>query len=88
MGVTKVTATDSTVEFEVVSGKAILTGIPYGTYTLSEIRVPDGYDITKKQADMEFRIETNGQQAVLAGPEGNLIKNTRTEYSLSIKKGG
>ena len=86
MGVTKVTATDSTVEFEVVSGKAILTGIPYGTYTLSEIRVPDGYDITKKQADMEFRIETNGQQAVLAGLEGNLIKNTRTEYSLSMKK--
>jgi uncharacterized surface anchored protein len=86
MGVTKVTATDSMVEFEVVSGKVILTGIPYGTYTLSEIRVPDGYDITKKQADIEFRIETNGQSAELSGLEGNLIRNTRTEYSLSLKK--
>ncbi|ADL06780.1 doubled motif LPXTG anchor domain-containing protein [Lacrimispora saccharolytica] len=86
MGVTKVIATDDEVEFEVVSGKAALTGIPYGTYTLSEIRVPDGYDITKKQGDVEFRIETNGQKAVLSGLEGNLIQNSRTEYSLSLKK--
>ena len=86
MGVTKVTATDSAVEFEAVTGKVTLTGIPYGTYTLSEIRVPDGYDITKKQADIEFRIETNGQKAVLSNLPGNLIKNTRTEYSLSLKK--
>jgi uncharacterized surface anchored protein len=86
MGVTKVTATDNAVEFEVVTGKVTLTGIPYGTYTLSEIRVPDGYDITKKQADIEFRIETNGQKAVLSNLPGNLIKNTRTEYSLSLKK--
>ena len=86
MGVTKVTATNSEVEFEVVSGKVTLTGIPYGTYTLSEIRVPDGYDITKKQSDIGFQIETDGQKAVLSGLEGNLIKNTRTEYSLSLKK--
>lgn len=86
MGVKNVTATDSTVDFEVVTGKVTLTGIPYGTYTLSEIQVPDGYDITKKQADIEFRIETNGQKAVLSGLDGNLIKNTRTEYSLSLIK--
>ncbi|HBG12672.1 MAG TPA: hypothetical protein DDX68_14855, partial [Clostridium sp.] len=69
-----------------VTGKVTLTGIPYGTYTLSETQVPDGYDITKKQADIEFRIETNGQKAVLSGLDGNIIKNTRTEYSLSLKK--
>ena len=86
MGVTKVTETSNGIEFEVVSGKVTLTGIPYGTYTLSEIRVPDGYDITKKQADIDFQIETDGQKAVLSGLEDNLIKNTRTDYSLSLKK--
>lgn len=86
MGVAEVEASDSAVEFEVVSGKVTLTGIPYGTYTLSETRVPDGYDMTKKPADIEFKIETDGQTAVLAGHEGNLITNTRAEYSLSLKK--
>jgi uncharacterized surface anchored protein len=86
MGVANVKETESAVEFEVVTGKVTLTGIPYGTYTLSETQVPDGYDITKKQADIEFRIETNGQKAVLSGLDGNMIKNTRTEYSLSLKK--
>ncbi|WP_077612821.1 doubled motif LPXTG anchor domain-containing protein [Clostridium sp. Marseille-P2415] len=86
MGVAEVEATDSSVDFEVASGKVTLTGIPFGSYTLSEIRVPDGYDITKKPADMTFHIETDGQKAVLADHEGNIIKNTRTEYGLSLKK--
>ncbi len=86
MGITNVETTDGAAEFEAVSGKVALTGIPYGSYTLSETKVPDGYDITKKAGDIPFKIETDGQNAVLTGYDGNIIKNTRTEYSLSIKK--
>lgn len=86
MGVKNVEASDSGVEFEVASGKVTLTGIPYGAYTLTETRVPDGYDITKKAADISFNIGTDGQNVSLTGHEGNLIKNYKTEYSLSLKK--
>ncbi len=86
MGITKVEKTDQGMEFETVSGKVTLTGIPYGSYTLSEIRVPEGYDITKKQADLDFKISTDGQEVRLDGLSGNIITNTRTEYSLTLKK--
>ena len=86
MGVTKVETTDQGVVFETVSGKVSLTGIPYGSYTLSEIRVPEGYDITKKQVDLDFTINTDGQKVVLDGLTGNVITNARTEYSLTLKK--
>jgi uncharacterized surface anchored protein len=86
MGITNVTENEKGVSFEVLSGKVTLTGIPLGSYTLSETKVPDGYDITSKPGDMKFKITTSGEMAELTGHKGNLIKNTGTKYSLTLKK--
>ncbi|MDF2887762.1 MAG: LPXTG-motif cell wall anchor domain protein, partial [Lacrimispora sp.] len=86
MGISDVKENDQGVSFKVAEGSVHITGIPLGSYTLSEIQVPDGYDITKKLEETGFEISSEGQKAQLNNIEGNVIENTRTEYSLSIRK--
>lgn len=86
MGITDVNENSQGVSFRVTDGSVHITGIPLGSYTLSEIQVPDGYDISKKLEETPFEISSEGQQAQLNNIEGNVIENTRTEYSLSIRK--
>lgn len=86
MGITDVKENSQGVSFKVTDGSVHITGIPLGSYTLSEIQVPDGYDISKKLEETAFEISLEGQQAQLNNIEGNVIENTRTEYSLSIRK--
>ncbi|MDW2800467.1 doubled motif LPXTG anchor domain-containing protein [Clostridium boliviensis] len=86
MGITDVNETEKGVRFKITDGLVKITGIPLGSYTLSELQVPDGYDISGKPEESGFVISSQGQQAQLSKIEGNVIENTRTEYSLSIKK--
>ena len=86
MGITDVKENSQGVSFKVTDGSVHITGIPLGSYTLSEIQVPDGYDISKKLEETAFEITLDGQKAQLNNIEGNVIENTRTEYSLSIRK--
>ncbi|MBE5980298.1 MAG: doubled motif LPXTG anchor domain-containing protein [Paenibacillaceae bacterium] len=86
MGITDVKENDQGVSFKVTDGSVHITGVPLGSYTLSEIQVPDGYDISKKLEETPFEISSEGQKAQLNNIEGNVIENTRTEYSLSIRK--
>ncbi|MFW6680136.1 doubled motif LPXTG anchor domain-containing protein [Lacrimispora sp. AGF001] len=86
MGITDVKENSQGVSFKVTDGSVHITGIPLGSYTLSEIQVPDGYDISKKLEETAFEISSDGQQAQLNNIDGNVIENTRTEYSLSIRK--
>ncbi len=86
MGITDVKENSQGVSFKVTDGSIHIKGIPLGSYTLSEIQVPDGYDISKKLEETAFEISTDGQQAQLNNIDGNVIENTRTEYSLSIRK--
>jgi uncharacterized surface anchored protein len=86
MGVAKAEETDQGMEFETLTGDVTLTGIPYGSYTLSEIRVPEGYDITKKQGDLDFKVSDDGQKVTLPGISGNIITNTRAGYLLTLRK--
>lgn len=86
IGITDVKENSQGVSFKVTDGLVHITGIPLGSYTLSEIQVPDGYDISKKLEETAFEIGSEGQQAQLSNIEGNVIENTRTEYSLSIRK--
>lgn len=86
MGITDVKETEKGVRFKITDGLVKITGIPLGSYTLSEIQVPDGYDISGRPEESGFEISSQGQQAQLSKIEGNVIENTRTEYSLSIRK--
>ena len=86
MGIADVKETERGVSFKVTDGLVNITGIPLGRYTLSELLVPDGYDISKKLGETGFEISSQGQKAELSKLEGNVIENTRTEYSLSIRK--
>ena len=86
MGVADVTETKQGVIFKVTNGSVKIKGIPFGNYTLSELQVPNGYDISKKPGVTNFEIGSEGQKAELSNIEGNVIENTRTEYSLSIRK--
>lgn len=74
------------VEFDLVTGHVSISGIPFGSYTLSETKAPEGYDITGKPQSMAFTIDSDGKQVTLTGTENNQIINTRTEYSLKIRK--
>ncbi|WP_124067234.1 doubled motif LPXTG anchor domain-containing protein [Clostridium sp. E02] len=86
MGILNVETTKDDVTFTVATGKVFLTGIPQGSYTMSEIQVPNGYDITKKRKEVEFQIQDQDQKAVLVGLPGNRITNTKTEYQIQIRK--
>lgn len=86
MGVAKAEETDQGLEFETLTGAVSLTGIPYGSYTLSETRVPEGYDITKKVKDLDFKITKDGQEVTLTEISDNKITNARTGYSLTLRK--
>lgn len=86
MGAAKAVVTEQGLEFETLTGAVFLTGIPYGSYTLSEIRVPEGYDITKKVKNLNFKITKDGQEVILPEVSDNKITNARTGYSLTLRK--
>ena len=68
------------------SGKAVKTGIPYGSYVAIESRAPEGYerDDTERPFDIPQKNE-DGTVTDIADISIS-VKNTKSRYALSIEK--
>ena len=68
------------------SGKAVKTGIPYGSYVAIESRAPEGYELDN--TEHTFDIPQKAEDGTVTDIEDIRIsvENTRSRYALSIVK--
>ena len=65
------------------SGKAVKTGIPYGSYVAIESRAPEGYE--RDNTEHTFDIPQKAEDGTV--PDISIsVKNTKSRYALSIVK--
>ena len=66
------------------SGKAIKTGIPYGSYVAIESRAPEGYE--RDNTEHTFDIPQKNEDGTVSADISIFVKNTKSRYALSIVK--
>ena len=66
------------------SGKAIITGIPYGSYVAIESRAPEGYE--RDDTERPFDIPQKAEDGTVSADISISVKNTKSRYALSIEK--
>lgn len=66
------------------SGKAIKTGIPYGSYVAIESRAPEGYE--RDNTEHTFDIPQKNEDGTVSADISISVKNTKSRYALSIEK--
>lgn len=66
------------------SGKAVKTGIPYGSYVAIESRAPEGYELDN--TEHTFDIPQKNEDGTVSADIRISVKNTKSRYALSIEK--
>lgn len=66
------------------SGKAVKTGIPYGSYVAIESRAPEGYELDN--TEHTFDIPQKNEDGTVSADISISVKNTKSRYALSIEK--
>lgn len=66
------------------SGKAVKTGIPYGSYVAIESRAPEGYELDN--TERPFDIPQKNEDGTVSADISISVKNTKSRYALSIVK--
>ena len=66
------------------SGKAVKTGIPYGSYVAIESRAPEGYE--RDNTEHTFDIPQKNEDGTVSADISIFVKNTKSRYALSIEK--
>lgn len=66
------------------SGKAVKTGIPYGSYVAIESRAPEGYE--RDNTEHNFDIPQKNEDGTVSADISIFVKNTKSRYALSIVK--
>lgn len=66
------------------SGKAVKTGIPYGSYVAIESRAPEGYE--RDDTERPFDIPQKAEDGTVSADISISVKNTKSRYALSIEK--
>ena len=66
------------------SGKAVKTGIPYGSYVAIESRAPEGYE--RDNTEHTFDIPQKNEDGTVSADISISVKNTKSRYALSIVK--
>lgn len=66
------------------SGKAVKTGIPYGSYVAIESRAPEGYE--RDDTEHTFDIPQKNEDGTVSADISIFVKNTKSRYALSIEK--
>lgn len=66
------------------SGKAIKTGIPYGSYVAIESRAPEGYELDNTEHN--FDIPQKNEDGTVSADISISVENTKSRYALSIVK--
>ena len=84
MGITDLKLSETSVEFELVTGHVEIPGIPYGTYQLKEEKAPDGYLSLNGSREYFFTLSENQKTAVLGN--NNVIENQRAEFEIRLQK--
>ena len=66
------------------SGKAVKTGIPYGSYVAIESRAPEGYELDN--TERPFDIPQKAEDGTVSADISISVENTKSRYALSIVK--
>lgn len=66
------------------SGKAVKTGIPYGSYVAIESRAPEGYE--RDDTEHTFDIPQKNEDGTVSADIRISVENTKSRYALSIEK--
>lgn len=66
------------------SGKAVKTGIPYGSYVAIESRAPEGYE--RDNTEHTFDIPQKNEDGTVSADISISVENTKSRYVLSIVK--
>ena len=66
------------------NGKAVKTGIPYGSYVAIESRAPEGYE--RDNTEHTFDIPQKNEDGTVSADISISVKNTKSRYALSIEK--
>ncbi len=66
------------------SGKAVKTGIPYGSYVAIESRAPEGYELDNTEHN--FDIPQKNEDGTVSADIRISVKNTKSRYALRIVK--
>lgn len=66
------------------NGKAVKTGIPYGSYVAIESRAPEGYE--RDSTEHTFDIPQKNEDGTVSADISISVKNTKSRYALSIEK--
>lgn len=66
------------------NGKAVKTGIPYGSYVAIESRAPEGYELDN--TERHFDIPQKNEDGTVSADISISVKNTKSRYALSIEK--
>ena len=66
------------------SGKAVKTGIPYGSCVAIESRAPEGYELDN--TEHTFDIPQKNEDGTVSADISISVKNTKSRYALSIEK--
>lgn len=66
------------------SGKAVKTGIPYGSYVAIESRAPEGYG--RDNTEHTFDIPQKNEDGTVSADISISVENTKSRYALSIVK--
>lgn len=66
------------------NGKAVKTGIPYGSYVAIESRAPEGYELD--DTEHTFDIPQKNEDGTVSADISIFVKNTKSRYALSIEK--
>ena len=66
------------------NGKAVKTGIPYGSYVAIESRAPEGYE--RDNTEHTFDIPQKNEDGTVSADISISVENTKSRYALSIEK--
>lgn len=66
------------------NGKAVKTGIPYGSYVAIESRAPEGYELDN--TEHTFDIPQKNEDGTVSADISISVENTKSRYALSIVK--
>ena len=66
------------------NGKAVKTGIPYGSYVAIESRAPEGCELDN--TEHTFDIPQKNEDGTVSADISISVKNTKSRYALSIEK--
>lgn len=66
------------------SGKAVKTGIPYGSYVAIESRAPEGYELDN--TEHTFDIPQKDEDGTVSADISIFVKNVKSRYALRIVK--